>query len=188
MSSSQHPPVPTRASRAAIGGLAEQIRSQTNIHTAYDLTALVKDNNGTIEKFDYMHPDQKTGMLVRPDGSFTIRLSDIMPEVRNHFVIAKELGHLVLHYPQVKAIDPELTMCVPRDVQEEGEDLIRCFIEAKIFAMSFLMPEAEFIKSYEKGEAHHMFGVTKQLTEYRMKDIQKYNPEALAEPSESPSL
>lgn len=188
MTSSFYDPIPTHASRAAIEEAAEKARAHVNLRNNYDLSDLVKANSGVIEKIDPIEPDQLVGAIMRPDGTFTIRLSEMMPEVRNHFVIAKELGHLVLHYPKVQKIDPDGIMRVARIAEDASEDVRRCFQEAKIFAMSFLMPEAEFVEAYRQGEAHIRFAVTKQLAERRKTDILKHNPNVCPEDFEAPKL
>lgn len=162
-------PIPSRASRESIFSFAEEQREKTGLKNGFDLAKLVRKNNGEISYINYLDEDQTDAIIVKPDGSFTIRLSAHTGALRDNFTIAHEIGHLLLHWPMVKATGDEYGMRATRRIDNSNEDLRRCEWEANWFASAFLMPAKEFEDAYKVGNAAECFGVTQSAVKVRAK-------------------
>lgn len=164
-------PMPSRATKARIFAFAEKQRERTGLKNGFDLHDLVKKNRGELSYIDFMDDDQTDAIVVEPDGSFIIRLSSHTGALRDNFTIAHELGHLVLHWPIIRKKHHGCGMKATRKVDNSSEPLQRCEWEANWFASAFLMPETEFKKAYEDGNASAVFGVTQSAVEVRAKAL-----------------
>jgi len=169
--STYHPPIPTYASKQAIATFAENLRAQTKLTSGFELVDLVQRNNGRIEFIDFFDADQTDAIVVHPDDSFVIRLSSYTNSLRNHFTIAHEIGHFLLHRQKVKQLHPDSGMKATRSVDETNQDLVRCEWEANWFASAFLMPEAEFKIAHSHGNASEKFGVSDAAVRVRAKSL-----------------
>ncbi|MGC9449717.1 ImmA/IrrE family metallo-endopeptidase [Cereibacter johrii] len=165
------PPTPTRVRKVTICSFAEAQREKTRIKNGFDLPNLVKKNRGELSYIGFMDDDQTDAVVVRPDGSFRIRLSSHTGALRDNFTIAHELGHFVLHWPLVRKNNPGCGMRATRKVDDTNEALRRCEWEANWFASSFLMPEKAFREAYRAGNAAEVFGVTRSAVEVRAKAL-----------------
>lgn len=164
-------PIPSRATKAQIFEFAEKQRKKTGIKTGFDLADLVRRNNGDLSYIGFLDEDQTDAIVVEPDGEFCIRLSSHTGALRDNFTIAHELGHLLLHWPKVRAASPGSGMKATRRVDDSKEPLRRCEWEANWFASAFLMPRKEFQSAYEDGSAADRFGVTQAAVEVRAKTL-----------------
>lgn len=129
----------------------------------------MRRNNDEITYISYLDEDQTDAIIVEPDGSFIIRLSAHTGALRDNFTIAHEIGHLLLHWPMVRAEGAECGMRATRRIDNSNEDLRRCEWEANWFASAFLMPAKEFKDAYEVGNAAESFGVTQSAVKVRAK-------------------
>ncbi|WP_434612709.1 ImmA/IrrE family metallo-endopeptidase [Tabrizicola sp. M-4] len=165
------PPVPTRATKQLIWNFAEKQRQNVKLTSGFDLKELVARNGGQIEYISFVDPDQTDAIIVKPDGSFVIRLSSQTGVLRDNFTIAHELGHKLMHWPLVKRSNPGVGMKATRSVDASNKDLVRCEWEANWFASAFLMPVAEFKEAYRNGVASETFGVTEAAVNIRAKTL-----------------
>jgi Zn-dependent peptidase ImmA (M78 family) len=165
------PPIPTRATKANIFAFAEKQRERTGIKNGFDLPDLVKKNKGVLSYISFMDDDQTDAIVVEPDGTFRIRLSSHTGALRDNFTIAHELGHLVLHWPLVRKSGEGVGMHATRKVDRSNQVLQRCEWEANWFASAFLMPDAEFRKAYNDGNASEIFGVTQAAVDIRARNL-----------------
>ncbi|MEY8801983.1 ImmA/IrrE family metallo-endopeptidase [Leisingera sp. XS_AS12] len=143
-------PVPAGVGRAGIEAFAERVRAGVQIGSGFDLKALLARNGSRTQMADiagkYPH-----GLLVNPDGTFTVFLSSFRSACENHGVMAIEIGHRLLHWPKVRAANPGYGMSVPRLLDRSDEMLMRCRREAQWFAAAFLMPECEVRTAWADG-------------------------------------
>ena len=153
-------PTPLKASKAAILDFAERQRRKARLQNGFQLPDLIAANNGRIDHIGIMTPNQEDAMVIEPDGSFVIRVSTLSSALRNHFIIAYELGHWLLHWPAVQSEHAGCGMRTLRKLDEADEDQVRCAWEARWFAEAFLMPSDEFEDVYEDGTASARFGVS----------------------------
>ncbi|NKX75014.1 ImmA/IrrE family metallo-endopeptidase [Rhodobacteraceae bacterium R_SAG3] len=168
----KHPkPIPTRATKDTIHKFAEEVRAATGIKNGFDLADLVRENDGKISYKGFLDQDQTDAIVVEPDGKFHITLSSHTGALRDNFTIAHELGHLLLHWPKVKAEHGEVGMKATRRVDEGDDALRRCEWEANWFASAFLMPEALFKELYAKGIASQALGVTPAAVRVRAESL-----------------
>lgn len=167
-------PIPSRASKARIFAFAEQQRQKTGLKNGFELPDLVRRNNGHLSYIGFMDDDQTDAIVVEPDSSFRIRLSSHTGALRDNFTIAHELGHLLLHWPLVKAANQGCGMRATRRVDESNDALRRCEWEANWFASAFLMPDAAFREAYLVGNAADTFGVTQAAVNVRAKALGIY--------------
>lgn len=168
------PPIPTHASKATISVFAESVSKELNYRPGLPIEQIVSTIGGTICYTSYNQDDAPESIIVRPDLTFEIFLSSLTSQNRDRFTIAHELGHLFLHYPLVKKLNPSASMRATRWVDEGNQDLQRCEWEANWFAASFLMPSSEFktkaIKMDIDALSSH-FGVSRNAAEVRKKSL-----------------
>ncbi|MEM6277262.1 MAG: ImmA/IrrE family metallo-endopeptidase [Pseudomonadota bacterium] len=164
-------PIPSWASKLSVMKFAEEQRRVAGLTSGFDLPDLVKENNGSIEYIGLFEADQTDSIIVEPDDTFTIYLSAHTGALRDHFTIAHELGHFLLHWPRVKSSGNASRMKATRMVDSENKELVRCEWEANWFASAFLMPEAEFREAFENGTASETFGVTPSAVRVRAKSL-----------------
>jgi Zn-dependent peptidase ImmA (M78 family) len=150
---------------------AERQRKAVNLTTGFQLSDLIRGNGGSIEYIGFMDEDQTDAIVIEPDGSFVVRLSSHTGELRDHFTLAHELGHKVLHWPRVRDANPGCGMKATRRVDDTNDLLVRCEWEANWFASAFLMPADEFKEAYVAGVASETFGVTRAAAEVRAKTL-----------------
>lgn len=165
------PPIPSRAFKPKIFEFAERQRQRTGLKNGFELIELVKRNQGFIEYIGFMDEEQTDAIVVKPDNSFTIRLSSHTGALRDNFTIAHELGHLLLHWPLVRKAHPGIGMRATRRVDDTVEALERCEWEANWFASAFLMPSDEFRQAFFDGSAADTFGVTSSAVKVRAKNL-----------------
>lgn len=166
--------IPTNVKKSVLIQFGELAREELNIENGYDLRDLVEANNGTIETIGALHEDQYTGLICRPDDSFTIRVSSLSPSYRNNMVVAHELAHVMLHWPLFKEAHPDRDMISSRSVDENDPSQARCYWEARYFAAGFMMPEAEFSALYREQGAKQTsihLAVSQMAVEMRAKDL-----------------
>lgn len=164
-------PIPSRVRKDAVWDFAEKQRERVGLKDGFQLTELVAKNGGRIEYISFLDDDQTDAIIVEPDSSFLIRLSSLTQPHRDNFTIAHELGHWLMHWPQVKKVAPGFGMKATRSVDRSSEELVRCEWEANWFASAFLMPADAFRKAYIDGVASEMFGVSDAAVEVRAKSL-----------------
>ncbi|ETX13330.1 hypothetical protein OCH239_10835 [Roseivivax halodurans JCM 10272] len=161
-------PIPTRATRAANETFAEKTRREVGLETGFDLGRLCEINRGRVQMVGPLDEVQGRALDIAPDGAFTVYRSSLRSSLGNHMIIARELGHVLLHWPKVRAAHPGAGMYVP--CQSDDEAMLRCKWEATWFARAFLMPEAEFREAWERGGLEHtraFFAVTAERARER---------------------
>jgi len=113
---------------------------------------------------------------VEPDSKFVIYVSSITSAERDRFTIAHELGHLFLHFPQIKEVNPDAGMVATRWVSDTDEDQRRAEWEANWFAAAFLMPRVEFERVFRRRSQDirsvaSYFGVSAHAAQVRAKTL-----------------
>ena len=171
-------PIPTRASKAAIHGFAEQLASKLGFGRNEPIISLVARIGGKIE---YKNPVSQDGRLpesiiVRKLNDFTIFVPSITSSVRDRFTVAHELGHYYLHFTLVSRATPGASMRATRWVNPTDQIQQRAEWEANWFAAAFLMPSKEFRAVFKQrdgilGEVASLFGVSSQAAEIRANNL-----------------
>lgn len=94
----------------------------------------------------YEPSEKVSGVILYSDGKYSILVSTLKPEVRQHFTLAHELGHYFLHQDILK----EQNGLIDEDDELDGGKLLyrlddatydRIEREANHFAASLIMPE-----------------------------------------------
>ena len=163
-------PKPLRATKAGVWKFAESAREKLGVSSGFDLAGLVDSNGGRILHIGPFDPDQTDAIRIEPDNTFEIRLSSLSGALRDHFTIAHELAHLMLHWPIVREEEPGVGMRATRSVDRDDSDLMRCEWEANWFASAFLMPREEFKVAFRNGaeeKAAARFGVSPAAAKVR---------------------
>lgn len=168
-----HPPIPTRAIKAAIAAHGERQRQRVGLTTGFDLVDVIERNGGRITYFGPFDNNQTDAIIVDPDNTFEIKVSSHTSRRRDNFTMAHELGHYLLHWPKVRKKYSGHGMRATRAVDEDDHDLIRCEWEANWFAASFLMPEEEFRAAYrdDHNGAAEVFGVSPSAISIRARSL-----------------
>lgn len=125
----------------------EDIAVQVGAHVGFQpggrISEAVHHLGGTIEFLrweDWLIHESDT-IEVRGPREFTIRLLGVDGPLRNHFTIAHELGHFVLH--------SQLGKIAPMVAGRKGSNRVEW--EANWFAASLLMPELAFRSAVSEG-------------------------------------
>lgn len=84
--------------------------------------------------------ENTSGVLARRDGEAMIGVNESHPDNRQHFTIAHELGHWLLHSEETGVFVDEFTLHYRGDNSTKRFDPRES--EANAFAAAFLMPEA----------------------------------------------
>ena len=134
-------------SRAAIYEVAESASALLDLRPDADLADAVRRLGGTISFVPRTQvllggDDCNASLEVHRDLGFEIRVPDDVGRRQRRFLIAHELGHLVLHYPPLRG----KTMRAWQHGEQAAER------EADWFAAALLMPPTAFRKAY--GRLH----------------------------------
>ena len=157
----------TRIRERLLKKLADAIRKTYNLTNPASMDKLVNLLGGKIKTEDFL--DRTIQSKVRiTDGSFSISIKEKEPE--RQFMIAKCIGHLVIHLgysPDKK--DYEVIEYSDSPLYRQGyseED-----VEATFFAEELLLPEDEFLEAYDKNreliKLAEVFGVSVHLIRIR---------------------
>lgn len=146
-------PIPCFARKRVVQEAAEQYAERIGFAPGGALEAVVDLLGGRIHYRDFIDPEHHPESIrVRGDRDFDIFVPLDTPPVRDRFTVAHELGHLLLHYPIVRARHGDvegLVMVANRYLPDQpAEDEQRCEWEANWFAAAFLMPSAPFIAEW----------------------------------------
>lgn len=161
MSPQYREPVGTGAPKYVIENFAEKIAKSLHFKPGGSLEELVAETGGQIIFGSSGTEDYNSGSIVARDlNDYTIYLSQNTSRQRDRFTIAHELGHLTLHFPNIKKDEPTAIMRATRWVDETNEAQKRAEWEANWFAAALLMPKNAFIRAYELG------GVSAVQTEF----------------------
>ncbi len=165
-------PSPLGASKRAVSNFAEEVANHVKYEIGENMRAFVSRLGGRISFHETVRPDNEFPefIVVQPSGEFQIFLPTVTTAERDRFTIAHELGHLFLHFPQVKKDHPGCAMVATRRVDQSNDDQKRTEWEANWFAAAFLMPDTTFRSIYNEhlvaGSAAH-FGVSHSAVEVR---------------------
>lgn len=169
-------PSPLYASKRAVSDFAEKVGQEIGYSPRESMHDLVSRLNGRISYDEDVLPDDEfpEAITVQPSGEFEISLPTVTSVERDRFTIAHELGHFFLHFPAIRAANPNAIMAATRKVNHLDESQKRAEWEANWFAASFLMPRQEFTRIYnEKGlnSAASFFGVSRRAAEVRAENL-----------------
>jgi hypothetical protein len=146
-----YPPIPCRATKAAIQSAVERYAVRIGFRPGGDISATVESLGGRIIYRDFFIGAPGScpeSIHVRAADDFDIFVPHETTVSRDRFTIAHELGHLFLHYPAVRLrysnvlpVEMAATRYLPDAASEE---IKRCEWEANWFAAAFLMPSTAF--------------------------------------------
>ena len=161
-------PVPSGVKRTKIYSLGERVREKYDLVDGFGQHDMISGLGGEIVYVDSCDEKQTDSLTVNPDDSFTISLATLCQGgYRENFAIAREIGHLMLHWPNMKKDNPEHGMRITREVDWNNTDLVQAIQEANWFALSFLMPEEDFREAYFQRIASVKFAVANDMVEKR---------------------
>lgn len=158
-----------------VQNFAEKMASSVEFTPGGSLEELVAKTGGQLSFGSSGASDHESGSIVAKSlDDYTIYLSQNTSRLRDRFTIAHELGHLTLHLPKIKEIDPDAVMRATRWVDETDEGKKRAEWEANWFAAAFLMPREAFIAAYKEGgiaRVQSEFDVSFSAAETRAKSL-----------------
>ncbi|TRA90914.1 ImmA/IrrE family metallo-endopeptidase [Rhizobium rhizogenes] len=170
-------PRPLGASKVAVSNFAEEVARKVNYAIGENMRAFVARLGGRISFHDDVRPDDEfpESIVVQPDGKFQIFLPTVTTEERDRFTIAHELGHLFLHFPQVKRDNPGHAMAATRRIDPDDATQKRAEWEANWFAAAFVMPQQAFRDAYNENSSlaflANKFGVSQKAAEVRISSL-----------------
>jgi predicted transcriptional regulator len=172
-------PIPARLLKSKVHEIAESVAEQLSFQPGDPMEPLVAKLGGRITLRSPVFGENQLSESIRvePDRKFTIYVSSITSAERDRFTIAHELGHLFLHFPQIKKANPDAGMIATRWVSDTDQEQRRAEWEANWFAAAFLMPKVEFRRVFSK-RAHDLrsvasyFGVSAHAVQVRAKTLE----------------
>ncbi len=172
-------PIPARLLKSKVHEIAESVAEQLSFRPGDPMEPLVSKLGGRIALRSPIFGENQLSESIRvePDSKFTIYVSSITSAERDRFTIAHELGHLFLHFPQIKKTDPDAGMVATRWVSDTDEEQRRAEWEANWFAAAFLMPKVEFERAFRKRandlrSVANYFGVSTHAAQVRAKTLE----------------
>lgn len=152
MSNEYYAPTGTGAPKYVVESFAEEVAKHFGFGPGSSLEELVAETGGNLVFGSSGAGDYESGSIIARDlDNYTIYLSRNTSRQRDRFTIAHELGHLTLHLPQIKKLDPDAIMRATRWVDENDNDQKRAEWEANWFAAALLMPKDAFQAAFRKG-------------------------------------
>jgi len=168
-------PEPIRASKASISNFAETAAAKLGFGPGDCIEPLVSRLGGRIRYKDAPATGEvPESIVVRSEKDFTIFLPSMTSPEWDSFTIARDLGHLFLHYPGVKSRNPDARMVTKQWIAENDADQKRAAWEANWFAAAFLMPREAFVDTYTKRgtrDAAVVFRTSVQSADIRAKSL-----------------
>jgi len=148
-------PLPANLPRADIEALAALAAERLGYAPGGDIFAAAERLGGRIRLGSLTDREKQSGSLVaKALSDWTIYLSAIETAARDRFAIAQNIGHLMLHLPLCRQLNPQAVMRAPRFAPQAPAQLRRAKWEAAWFALALLMPAAEFAALFkEAGKA-----------------------------------
>jgi len=142
--------------------LAKYILDNLNLKPGFDIAKLIKEFGGEIERTYQSH--DIGCYVVKENRGFKMYLNSTYNERKQRFLIASQLGHLVMHmyylddyvWQNIKNLDSRVYR-FGHDQQE---------LEANEFASEFLMPEKEFKEMTVKFAKENYDGLIVNLSNY----------------------
>jgi Zn-dependent peptidase ImmA (M78 family) len=175
MSTKYYAPIGTGAPKYVVENFAEEIAKHFGFSPGGSLEELVSETGGSLVFGSSGAGDYESGSIVAKDlDNYTIYLSRNTSRQRDRFTIAHELGHLTLHLPKLKAVDPDAIMRATRSVDENDAAQKRAEWEANWFAAALLMPKSAFAEIFEEGGlplAQLEFDVSSSAAETRARSL-----------------
>lgn len=175
-----YPPIPCRATKAVIQAAAEGYAARIGFVPGSDISEVVEGLGGRIVYRDFFLVRRAESIHVRAEDDFEIFVPHETSAARDRFTIGHELGHLLLHYPQLlraHAGEEEVQMKADRYLPDGvSEDVKRCEWEANWFSAAFLMPSTAFIAAWRKASGNveaiaRQFLVSTSAAENRFKSL-----------------
>lgn len=171
-----HKPKPSYISKNDVEEITENLVKELGLEIGSGLEALVRDMGGRVS-YRSSEADEIDGGSIVAEGldDFDIYLSQYTSPARDRFTIAHELGHLFLHLPMVKKIDPHGTMRATRWIDNSDKEQQRAEWEANWFAAALLMPRKAFTASLKQGGIDYAamkFNVSRQAATVRKTSLQ----------------
>jgi len=168
-------PEPIRASKANISNFAETAAVKLGFGPGDCIEPLVSRLGGRFRYKDAPATGEvPESIVVRSENDFTIFLPSMTSPEWDSYTIARDLGHLFLHYPGVKSRNPDARMVAKQWIAKPDADERRAAWEAHWFAAAFLMPREAFMDTYQSRGARDAalaFGVSVQTADLRAKSL-----------------
>lgn len=175
MSTKYYPPTGTGARKSTVESLAKDLAGKLQFKPGDSLDELVAATGGKIVIGPSGVEDHDSGSIIAKSlNDYTIYLSQNTSRLRDRFTIAHELGHLVLHFPQIRKIDSNAVMRATRWVDDTDEGKKRAEWEANWFAAAFLMPEDQFKDAWQPtkiDEVALLFDVSPSAASIRARSL-----------------
>lgn len=143
-------PSPSYLSKSFVESFAQKIADKLQFHYSDDLFSLINKIGGEISVGYTGYDDFEGGSIIVDENvKFSILISPFTSIERDRFTIAHELGHLFLHYPQVRSnLTNGKKFRATRYIDNTNKEQQIAEREANWFAAAFLMPEQAFKESY----------------------------------------
>lgn len=133
--------------RKKIKALVDALLNENNIIDAPVPVAEIARSQGARIVFDRLEGDM-SGFIYSDANQTVIGVNTVHAKTRQHFTIAHECGHLLLHEQEQMHVDHEFRVRLRDDVSSRGTDDAER--EANLFAASLLMPKEFLDKDLEK--------------------------------------
>ena len=182
------------APRGKASEAAERLLAKAGVEAPPIPVEKVADRLG-IEIVYRLYQGDTSGLLIHaPNGKKTIGVNTYHAATRQHFTIAHELGHAILHLKKAPTGKPDVVIDKPREVlfrdQLSSTATDRREIEANAFAAELLMPKSMVEKAFKHrlAEAPHdtaeklvgplatLFGVSSQAMSFRLVNLNLIDP------------
>lgn len=135
-----------------------EIRKQLDLKYPLDIMDLIVNKmNGKVDLETFSDSTVRSKVKLEGD-SFHLYISD--SERDSQYLLAKDLGHLILHLGYFIKENPSVTEYTDSPLYRQGYSLEDS--EAEIFAQELLLPEEEFVSTLENDpeSVTKVFGVS----------------------------
>ena len=175
MESKIYSPEPLYIKKKIVEEFTQKVANKLNFHYGDSLSLLVKRLGGEISIGNTGKEDAESGsILINKKAKFKIFISQFTSIERDRFTIAHELGHLFLHYPNIREkMEENSIFRATRYVDTNDKQQQVAEREANWFAASLLMPQERFTEIYKQGEkkAEIEFQVSTSAVRIRAKSL-----------------
>jgi Zn-dependent peptidase ImmA (M78 family) len=150
---------------------AAELLKAGSVHEAPVPVEMLAERTGAVIRYEPFD-GKLSGMLYRSEGGAVIGVNSLHPTVRQRFSIAHEIGHLLLHQPELHV--DEHAFVAFRDL-ESSKASDPAEIEANQFAAALLMPTELLLKRIAQlgdnpdvSDAIHTLAQTFQVSQEAM--------------------
>jgi hypothetical protein len=175
MESKIYSPEPLYIKKKIVEEFTQKVANKLNFHYSDSLSLLVNRLGGEISIGNTGKEDAESGsILINKKAKFKIFISQFTSIERDRFTIAHELGHLFLHYSNIRErMEENSIFRATRYVDANDKQQQVAEREANWFAASLLMPQERFMEIYKQSEekAEIEFQVSTSAVRIRAKSL-----------------